>query len=786
MKKFTKVLAAFCAMAMIFGTFSATVLADEVENPADQPAAEEVAEEEKKDEEPAAEEPADEEPAAEEQADEEPAVPAEDPDAAPAEAEAPAQDSAEQPDIEQQVEVADVPGVAAVNEGETASPFANGEITQAAIDANGGELPETTGTYTLVENVSVPGHSHIDAAGTQITIDLNGHTITYTGTENLYTIGSVEDVVVDGKTMVLVHGDSVLTIKDTGSNGKIIASGTTKGSDDHWISINGNYPSHGTESYKRGGCILVQNSCTFILEGGTISGFHSESDGGAIHISNGGHVIMSGGRITDCHSDSVRPNDDGAGAISCHCTSKGTSIGNTLYKSSEDQEAVLTTVSLKGSLKITGGKIDNCSGKQGGAVRILRGDFEMTGGTIEDNTGLNGGGVLYNRNNKGSFKISGNAVISGNHTTGNDAQKANLYIFDGSTITLSGNLDSTAKIEFGTSAVTSTVFNTNGKTYSIDSFVSNHAGYIAYASGNNIKLKQGTLPSFDKARITVSEGIYFEVLVNPGTFADSVTVSYSYPYNKNGTDKSSSGEIALADAEAYGGEYLFKIPVISAAMTAPITVEINYDTNRKVTHDPFTIENYANTIIDGDIGGKGEVARALLIYGAYSQVKFGINTTDPYHLPEGTGISDYTAAVDFGLTGAEYTDISAAGKTVFYGGTVSFESNTVVNLYFRKAELDAALGGATPTLNVKYDGSTTVGVVAEESGDYYIFRIKGTSGKGFYPGQYTDSFEFSFAGTEISGNYSVEAYLKNIVYKTSSLQNMKNLAQAYYNLAEKA
>ena len=221
-------------------------------------------------------------------------------------------------------------------------------------------------------------------------------------------------------------------------------------------------------------------------------------------------------------------------------------------------------------------------------------------------------------------------------------------------------------------------------------------------------------------------------------------------------------------------------------MTAPITVEINYDTNRKVTHDPFTIENYANTIIDGDIGGKGEVARALLIYGAYSQVKFGINTTDPYHLPEGTGISDYTAAVDFGLTGAEYTDISAAGKTVFYGGTVSFESNTVVNLYFRKAELDAALGGATPTLNVKYDESATVGVAAEESGDYYIFRIKGTSGKGFYPGQYTDSFEFSFAGTEISGNYSVEAYLKNIVYKTSSLQNMKNLAQAYYNLAEKA
>ena len=47
MKKFTKTLAAFCAMAMIFGMFSATVFADENEPQADQPVAEEVAEEEK-------------------------------------------------------------------------------------------------------------------------------------------------------------------------------------------------------------------------------------------------------------------------------------------------------------------------------------------------------------------------------------------------------------------------------------------------------------------------------------------------------------------------------------------------------------------------------------------------------------------------------------------------------------------------------------------------------------------------------------------------------------------
>ena len=50
MKRFIKAIAAFCAMAMIFGVFSATVFADENEPQAEQPVAEEVAEEEKQDE----------------------------------------------------------------------------------------------------------------------------------------------------------------------------------------------------------------------------------------------------------------------------------------------------------------------------------------------------------------------------------------------------------------------------------------------------------------------------------------------------------------------------------------------------------------------------------------------------------------------------------------------------------------------------------------------------------------------------------------------------------------
>lgn len=669
-----------------------------------------------------------------------------------------------------------------------ANLFANGVITQSDINSNGYKMPETAGSYTLSQDITVPNSAHVKAAGTEISIDLNGHTITYSGTENLYTLGFVEDVVVDGKTMVLVHGDIVLTIKDTGNGGLIKASGTTKGSDDHWISINGSYPSHGTESYKRGGCILVQNSCTFILEGGTISGFHSESDGGAVHISNGGHCVMTGGRITDCHSDSVRPNDDGAGAISCHCTSKGTSIGNTLYKSSEDQEAVLTTISLKGSLKITGGKIDNCSGKQGGAVRILRGDFEMTGGTIEDNTGLNGGGVLYNRNNKGTFKISGNVVISGNHTTSNDAQKANVYIFDGSTITLNGNLDSTAKIEFGTSAVTSNVFNTAGKSYSIDSFVCNHAGYVVYASGNNIKIKQPE-PEIAGYSLVVGGDIRLRAALNLRSFDKSGTsVTYAYSYTKGSNTVNVEKTVNYSDFGTSGSYKTVDIPVESACITSPITITINYGTDGHVSDDPVTIDRYVTAIMNGNYSDKVKaVAYSIRVFGSFAMMQFNINMNDTSLQPakEEINASLYDPQIVIYQKyligeGAAYTpenDLEGA----FYGASVNFLSKTEVNLYFKKS----VLGTTAPTMTVTYSDNSTETISATENGSYYVYTVKGPTGDGFAATLFDVPFSFSVGN--VSGEYSVNTYLQVVEYKYhgSSTNILLKLVEAYYDFARK-
>ena len=733
MKRFIKAIAAFCAMAMIFGVFSATVFADENEPQAEQPVAEEVAEEEKQDEEAVAEEPAVETPAAEDPATEDPAA-----EESEADAEAPAQDS-EQPVVEETLEVADVEGQEAVNEGEgneevpqqAIPPFANGQITQDDIDANGGKMPETAGTYTLAEDVEVPNSAHITAAGSSVIINLAGNKITYTGTENLYTIGFVEDVNIDGTDWVLVHGDISLTIKDTVGEGLITASQKTKGSDDHWISINTvngvNYPNHGTEANKRGGCILVQNSCTLYLEGGTISGFHSQSDGGAVHISNGGHCVMSGGRITNCHSDSIKPNDDGAGAISCHCTSKGTEVGHTLYKSSEDADPVETTISLKGSLKITGGQIDNCSGRQGGAVRVLRADLEITGGTIEDNTaGANGGGILFTKGNTGTFKISGDPVISGNHCS--DAKKANVWLSDNVTVTLSGNLSSDAKIEFGGGNTTKNFFNTNGKSYSIDSFISNHDGYKAYVSGSYIKLKQVIMPKVLGYNLLIGGEIAVKVSLQLGEYNTSdTTVNYSYSYDKNGTVKNIEKTLTFYQLTNGGDHYYFYLPVESACMT----------------------------------------------FGSCAQLQFNINTDNmPANAVPADPFYTYT-----GASNSPDQDPDSA----YYGTSVSFVSMTTINMYFKKS----VFGDTAPTMTVSYNGGGSQTITATPNGNYYMYSIKGPSGNGFAATEV--NLDFTYSVGNVNGTYSIFTYLQVVKdkYEGSSGNVLLKLTEAYYDFAMK-
>ena len=748
-------------MAMIFSVFSATVAADE-EISSEQTTAETVVdekEEPKVPEAPGSAEPEEDQDKQEEEPENEQEV------EKPAEqaSEQGAEQGSEQPaaksgnvsgdssDIES--EVINLPFVPAKNAPKTvltvpavAEPFANGQITQADINLNDGKLPVESGTYKLAQSISVSETTVFDVDGAEITLDLNGFDLTYTGTTGLFIVGATDGTSVSAAVK--------LTITDSSSTpGTITATNTTKGNTDFWISCNNNATALTTgTNANRGGCILIRNSSEVVLEKVTISNFHAEDEGGAIQASNGSFFTMKSGKITNCSAKVA------GGAIAGHAASNGTTVNG---------------MNLVSTVRIEGGELSGNSARAGSAVRILRCNFYMTGGVITNNTATGGsgeaGGALFISKIKRNpyIEMSGNPQIYGNNCS-EDSKKAYLFFYDKTTIHVVGNLDASAKLVFAGADINNNFFDISNATYSMNSFISNHDGYIAYVSGDYIKLKQGVLPKVAGYVIGIGGEIYFKTYVDFASAAQSdVAISYSYVYNKNGAETTISKDVTSYASDAKG-DY-FVIPVESACMTAEITITLTYD-NRNTDYET-TVEEVANDSVAID-SSYADLVKALLTYGGYAQKQLKINTDK---LPVVSGV-DFDTAPDYGLTTATYSPASDP-DSAFKGGNVSFLSKTEVKFRFLKS----ALGDTAPAMTVTYAGGTKT-VQGEVSGNYVIYTIKGADEAGFVASRYNESFSFSVGS--VSGEYSIYTYLQ-VINGTGS-QPMKNLAQAYYNFAKEA
>ena len=168
-----------------------------------------------------------------------------------------------------------------------------------------------------------------------------------------------------------------------------------------------------------GGGVNV-DSGTFTMTGGTITGCNAYDSGGGVCVNgsftmNGGTFTMTGGTITDCNA-----------------TSHG-GRGGGVY------------VEGGGKFTMDGGTIDRCNTAAAGGGVYNHGTFNMSDGTITNCsvTGdeSNGGGVYIE--DRGTFKVSGTPVISGNMKGSTSANNVEL---GGKTISVNGALTSGAEI----------------------------------------------------------------------------------------------------------------------------------------------------------------------------------------------------------------------------------------------------------------------------------------------------------------------------------------------------
>ena len=244
-----------------------------------------------------------------------------------------------------------------------------------AITGNKKSSIKLVADISLSSYVEIPGNKNV-------TLDLNGHTLNRGLTES--------DA--DGH-VIYVKTDGKLTLKDSGSNGK----------------LTGGYANNG-------GAICIYGTVTF--EGGTITNCMGSSYGGAVYVVSGGTFTMSGGTIDGCTGDDGGAiyNEEGgtvtiSGGTIKNCTSENHSGG---------------AINNHGTCEISGGTIENNSAKNngGGVGNFDSGVLTISGGTIKNNSANKYGDGVYI--GSGTLYMEGNPVIA-------DNDDDNLYLNGSST-----------------------------------------------------------------------------------------------------------------------------------------------------------------------------------------------------------------------------------------------------------------------------------------------------------------------------------------------------------------
>ncbi|MCI8414701.1 MAG: hypothetical protein HFF00_03630 [Ruminiclostridium sp.] len=251
--------------------------------------------------------------------------------------------------------------------------------------------------------------------GKKITLNLNGKTLTGTGTGTVLTIKGGN---------VTLTGDGTIT----GGNGTFPNGGgvtiTDKGS---LTMINGTITKNKAAS--NGGGVFVYDG-TFILEDGTISENDGGNYGGGVYVYNyvetmSAEFIMNGGTI----SENKASGGGGIGAVG---------------SKKVDARTVVT---------INDGIITGNTAKDGGGIGVKTEDLystgdvlnclKITGGTISGNEAVNYGGGVYTAvvtANISNCKITGNKTTAGNT---NSSSGGGMYLGNGNAtltdVTITGN-----------------------------------------------------------------------------------------------------------------------------------------------------------------------------------------------------------------------------------------------------------------------------------------------------------------------------------------------------------
>ncbi|MGM9681445.1 MAG: hypothetical protein ACI3XR_08065, partial [Eubacteriales bacterium] len=266
---------------------------------------------------------------------------------------------------------------------------------------------------------------------TDVTIDLNGHTIQVDGTEFMYVYQNVTLTIIDSNPT----RDNGSDVPFTGGSIRGAVGGDYGGAFTLFAStlnFNGGTIYNCTSDY--GAAVYVGSQGTnFYMNGGQIIGCNQA-------VYTAGKVYLNGGVIEDCPSAIVLKSDYRDAALNLN----GTIIRNCVYEKTGtiDYYApiyIYASESLS-TLTMSEGSIESCGNKSGngGAIYIDGGTLDLKAGTIKDCYAQNGnGGAIYIKSGKVVFNgttIENCSAKNGGGLYNEDAGE-NLYLTDSTCIT---------------------------------------------------------------------------------------------------------------------------------------------------------------------------------------------------------------------------------------------------------------------------------------------------------------------------------------------------------------
>ena len=298
----------------------------------------------------------------------------------------------------------------------------NGLAAYAAVAQTESTTIPTTGNVKLTADVTLTETLVTTGA---LRIDLNGHTVTYTG--NAYAINAKHNLIIDDT----ATGENKGTIKTTTANVNGDASVIYVTDSAKLIIVDGIIDGTTINAFATdyAGAVTLYNKSAMYMLGGEIKGQRSASagstgkGGGCVAGRAGSLVVIYDGKLTAYSKDLVYSSALGAAQGSCISTAGTTYIhGGTLQASIVGNHggAIYST----GDVYITDGLITGGTSTHSGNISCSGNILSITGGTIIDGTAKSGsalGGHNIDKLN-GTLIIGGDAVIAGGVSTRGSAK----------------------------------------------------------------------------------------------------------------------------------------------------------------------------------------------------------------------------------------------------------------------------------------------------------------------------------------------------------------------------